>query len=184
MRIPAAWCGLVGLKPTFGRIPQWPLGAFANVACAGPLTRTTGDCALMLSVLARHDRRDPFSLPGEARDWRDTLPLGVDGLRVGVLRSPGFEAPVDAEGIAAVEEAATLLGEAGACVEEAAAGLPDVRAIFGRVWGVALARLVAQVPEADRGKLDAGLLEVAAAEGGMLATDSLLLRRCVSRRRT
>ncbi len=171
VRIPAAWCGLVGLKPSFGRIPQWPLGAFANIACAGPMTRTVGDCALMLGVLARHDRRDPFSLPDDNRDWRDTLLHGVKGLRIGVLRTPGFPAPVDAEGIAAVEDAAILLAKAGAFVEEAAASLPDIRAIFGRVWGVALARLVSQVPEADRGKLDTGLLEVAAAEDAMLATD-------------
>ena len=173
VRIPAAWCGLVGLKPTFGRIPQWPLGAFANVACAGPMTRTVGDCALMLTALARHDRRDPFSLPDDARDWRDTLPLGVDGLRVGVLRVPGFDAPVNAAGIAAVEDAADLLTQAGAAVEEAVATLPDIRTVFARVWGVALARLVGQVAAADRHKLDAGLLEVATAEGGMLAADYL-----------
>ena len=171
VRIPAAWCGLVGLKPTFGRIPQWPLGAFANVACAGPMTRTVGDCALMLTVLARHDRRDPFSLPDDNRDWREGLNQGVDGLRIGVLRMPGFHAPADADAISAVEDAAILLAEAGATLEEAAADLPDIRFIFGRVWGVALARLVGLVPEADRPKLDAGLLEVAAAEGGMLATD-------------
>ena len=171
VRIPAAWCGLVGLKPTFGRIPQWPLGASANVACAGPMTRTVGDCALMLGVLARHDRRDPFSLPDDNRDWRATLTQGVDGLRVGVMRVPGFDAPIDADGIAAVEDAALLLAEAGAIVEEAAVDLPDIRAVFGRVWGVALARLVSLVPDTDRAKLDAGLLEVAAAEGGMTATD-------------
>ena len=173
VRIPAAWCGLVGLKPTFGRIPQWPLGAFANVACAGPMTRTVGDCALMLTVLARHDRRDPFSLPDDPTDWRATLPLGVDGLRIGVLRVPGFDAPIDAAGIAAVEDAAILLAQAGATVEEAVADLPDIRVVFGRVWGVALSRLVSQTPEADRPKLDPGLLEVAAAEGRMLATDFL-----------
>ncbi len=171
VRIPAAWCGLVGLKPSFGRIPQWPLGAFANIACAGPMTRTVGDCALLLSVLARHDRRDPFSLPDDPRDWRDTLSLGVDGLRIGVLRVPGFEAPIDAAGIAAVEDAAILLAQAGAIVEEAVADLPDIRTVFGRVWGVALSRLVSQVPEPDRAKLDPGLLDVATAEGHMLATD-------------
>ena len=171
VRIPAAWCGLVGLKPTFGRIPQWPLGAFANVAVAGPITRTVGDCALMLTVLARHDRRDPFSLPDEARDWRDTLSLGVAGLRIGVLRVPGFDAPIDANGIRAVEDAALLLAEAGATIEEAAIDLPDIRAVFGRVWGVALSRLVGLTPESERHKLDAGLLEVAAAESGMMATD-------------
>ena len=171
VRIPAAWCGLVGLKPTFGRIPQWPLGAFANVACAGPMTRTVADCALMLTVLARHDRRDPFCLPDDGRDWAAGLHQGVAGLRVGVLRRPGFDAPVDAGAVEAVEMAARLLAEAGATVEDAAPDLPDVRAVFGRVWGVALARLVATTPEADRAKLDPGLLEVAAAEGGMLATD-------------
>ncbi len=170
LRIPAAWCGLVGLKPTFGRVPQWPLGAFGHVAAAGPMARTAGDCALMLSVLARHDRRDPFCLPDDPRDWRAGLEQGVQGLRVGVLRRPGFDAPVDAGGIAAVEEAAALLADAGAEVDEAAPVLPDIRAVFGRVWGVALARLVAGVAEADRAKLDAGLLEVAEAEGAMLAT--------------
>ena len=171
VRIPAAWCGLVGLKPSFGRIPQWPLGAFANVACAGPMTRTVGDCALMFSVLAQFDRRDPFCLPDDGRDWRDGLSQGVAGLRVGVLRYPGFEAPVDADGIAAVEQAAQILADAGAEVQEAAPDLPDIRAVFGRVWGVALSRLVGSVPEQDRGKLDPGLLDVAAQEGGMLATD-------------
>jgi aspartyl-tRNA(Asn)/glutamyl-tRNA(Gln) amidotransferase subunit A len=173
VRIPAAWCGLVGLKPSFGRVPQWPLGAFAAVACAGPMTRTVGDCALMLSAMARFDRRDPYCLPDDPRDWQAGLSRGVDGLRVGVLQRPGFDAPVDGDGVAAVEEAAALLAEAGAAVEPAAADLPDVREIFGRVWGVALARLVGTVPAADRGLLDAGLLEVAEQEGGMLATDFL-----------
>jgi aspartyl-tRNA(Asn)/glutamyl-tRNA(Gln) amidotransferase subunit A len=171
VRLPAAWCGLVGMKPTFGRIPQWPLGAFANVATAGPMTRTVGDCALMLSVLAQFDRRDPYCLPDDGRDWRDGLSQGVAGLRIGVLRNPGFDAPVNADGIAAVEEAAAVLADAGAGIEEVSPNLPDISGVFGRVWGVALARLVATFPEADRAKLDPGLLEVAAQEGGMLATD-------------
>jgi aspartyl-tRNA(Asn)/glutamyl-tRNA(Gln) amidotransferase subunit A len=173
VRIPAAWCGLVGLKPSFGRVPQWPLGAFAAIACAGPMTRTVGDCALMLSAIARFDRRDPYCLPDDPRDWNAGLTRGAAGLRVAVLQQPGFDAPVDADGVAAVEEAAALLAEAGADVEEASVDLPDSRRIFGRLWGVALARVVGTVAEADRGLLDAGLLEVAAEEGGMLAIDFL-----------
>ncbi len=171
VRIPAAWCGLVGLKPTFGRIPQWPLGAFAGMACAGPMTRTVRDNALMFGALARFDLRDPFCLPDDERDWRDGIEDGVAGLRVAVLDRLGFEAPVDAGGIAALERAAALLAEAGAEVEAADAALPDTRAIFGQVWGVALARLVASFPEEKRGMLDPGLLEVAAWEKGMSAQD-------------
>jgi aspartyl-tRNA(Asn)/glutamyl-tRNA(Gln) amidotransferase subunit A len=173
VRIPAAWCGLVGLKPSFGLVPQWPLGAFAHVACAGPMTRTIGDCALMLSAIGRLDLRDPYSLPDNPRDWRTGLSRGVEGLRIAVLRHPGFDAPVDAAGIAAVEDAAALLADAGATVDAAHVDLPDIREIFGRVWGVALARLVGTVAEADRAKLDAGLVEVASQEGSMLATDFL-----------
>ena len=169
IRIPAAWSGVVGLKPSFGRVPQWPAGAFATVACAGPIARSVRDAALMLGAMARHDPRDPFSLPDDPRDWTTGIEDGVAGLRVGVLEAPGFPAPVDAEGVAAVERAAACLAEAGAQVTATRPALPDTRAVFGRVWGVALARLVEGFPEAARARLDPGLLQVAAAEREMSA---------------
>jgi aspartyl-tRNA(Asn)/glutamyl-tRNA(Gln) amidotransferase subunit A len=171
VRIPAAWSGVVGLKPTFGRVPQWPLGAFASVAVLGPLTRTVRDAALMLSALARHDLRDPFCLPDDKRDWRDRIEDGVAGMRIAVMRRPGFDAPVDWEGIAAIEQAAQIFTAAGAEVEEADPALPDTRAIFNRVWGVALTRLVNSFPSQTRHMLDPGLLEVAAANDGVTAED-------------
>ncbi len=171
VRIPAAWCGLVGLKPTYGRIPQWPSSAFASVSCAGPMTRTVRDAALMFSAMARYDIRDPFCMPDDGRDWRDGIEAGVAGLTVGVLRRPGFDAPVDADGIAAVERTAALLAQAGAMVEDAVADLPDTSAVFSRVWGAALARVAAATPEQLRGHLDPGILEVARALGGMSAVE-------------
>jgi len=173
IRIPAAWCGLVGLKPTFGRIPVWPASAFPGVAVAGPITRTVRDAALMLTAMARYDLRDPFVVPDDGRDWRDGIEAGVADLAVGVLRRPGFAAPVDAEAVAAVEQAAALLADAGASVEEAAPELPDTRAIFAGVWGASLARLAASLPEAKRVLLDAGIREVAARLDGMTAIQYL-----------
>lgn len=173
IRIPAAWCGVVGLKPTFGRIPQWPLGAFAPVAVAGPITRTVRDAALMMNAIARHDLRDPYCLPDDPRDWRNGIEEGVAEMRIAVVRNLGFDAPVDWEGIAAVEEAAQLLTEAGAEVEEADPGLPDTRAVFSRVWGVALTRLVEMFPDTRRHMLDAGLLEVARAMTAVQATEMI-----------
>ena len=170
IRIPAAWCGLVGLKPSYGRVPQWPAGAFATVACAGPMTRCVRDAALMLSAMARYDVRDPFCIPDDQKDWRNGIEAGVTELRIAVLRNPGFDAPADQDSLAAVERAARLLSDAGAVVEEADPGLPDTRRIFARVWGVALARLVGLFSEAQRHLLDPGLLE-AAREGGMSAIE-------------
>ena len=162
IRIPAAWCGVVGLKPTFGRVPQWPLGAFGHVAAAGPITRTVRDAALMLGALARHDPRDPFCLPDAPRDWTAGLEDGVAGLRVCVLRRPGFDAPVDAAGVAAVEEAAQVLADAGATIYDDDPGLPDMGVAFRRVWQAALATLVVTMTEAQRAMLDPGLHETAA----------------------
>ncbi len=162
IRIPAAWCGVVGLKPSFGRVPQWPLGAFASVAVAGPMTRTVRDAALMLDAMSTPDWRDPFCTAHTPAT--PTLEHGVAGLRIAVLGTPGFVAPIDGPGIAAVEHAATLLGEAGARLEEvdpAAFGLPDTGALFADLWRTALRLVVANTPEDRRPSLDAGLLRLA-----------------------
>jgi aspartyl-tRNA(Asn)/glutamyl-tRNA(Gln) amidotransferase subunit A len=177
VRIPAAWCGVVGLKPSFGRVPQWPLGLFGPLSVAGPITRTVRDAALLLGVAGRHDWRDPFALPDDDRDWRASIEEGVAELRVAVLRTPGFDAPVEWDGIAAVEEAARLLTEAGAEVEEADPGLPDVRDVFGRLWSVACGQLVERVPETRRHMLDPGLLLVAAQAADVPASAMLEAER-------
>lgn len=173
IRIPAAFCGLVGVKPSYGRVPQWPHGAFSGVACAGPMTRTVRDAALMFSAMAQPDIRDPFCLPDEPRDWRVGIEDGVAGLRVALVRRLGFAPPLDEEGEAALRGAARMLEAAGAIVEEADPDLPDTRAVFARVWGVALARTVAGTAPDKRGLLDAGLIDVAEREGGMSAVDYL-----------
>lgn len=169
IRIPAAFCGVVGVKPSFGRVPQWPLGAFGHVAVAGPMARSVRDAALMMNAMARHDLRDPYALPDDPRDWRDGIEAGVAGLRVAVVRRLGFAPPLDAAGEAALAEAARALADAGAILEAADPDFPDTRAIFGRVWAAALGRVVATVPEEQRALLDAGILEVAASEGAMPA---------------
>jgi aspartyl-tRNA(Asn)/glutamyl-tRNA(Gln) amidotransferase subunit A len=173
IRLPAAYCGLVGLKPSYGRIPQWPHSAFGQVSCAGPMTRSVRDAALMFSAMAQADLRDPYCLPDDPRDWRGGIEEGVSGLRVAVVRRLGFAPPVDDEGQAAVDLAARLLAEQGAIVEHADPELPDTRHVFGRVWGVALARLVTTMPADKRALLDLGLEEVAEREGGMSAIDFL-----------
>jgi aspartyl-tRNA(Asn)/glutamyl-tRNA(Gln) amidotransferase subunit A len=137
------------------------------------MTRTVRDAALMLSAMARWDLRDPFCLPDDPRDWRDGIEDGVSGLNVGVLNNPGFQAPVDADGIAAVERAAQLLADAGAYVEQADAGLPDTSAVFGRVWGAALSRIVASLPTQLAALLDPGIRQVPETLGGMSAIEFL-----------
>jgi aspartyl-tRNA(Asn)/glutamyl-tRNA(Gln) amidotransferase subunit A len=161
IRIPAAWSGVVGLKPSFGRVPQWPLGAFGHVAVAGPMTRTVRDAALMLSALAVFDARDPFSLQQNTVDYREWIEGGVQGMRIGVLREPGFAAPVDADGVKALEDARKILEAQGATVEEMEIKLPDISDIFSKIWGAALARLVNNVAPEKRSLLDEGLLGTA-----------------------
>ncbi len=163
IRIPAAWCGVVGLKPSFGRVPQWPLGAFATVAVAGPMTRTVRDAALMLAAMARPDWRDPFCLPDQPATWLDGIENGVRGLRIAVLPNPGFDAPLDADGTAAVEHAARLLHDAGAELDQVDPGLPDTGHLFATLWTTALRLVVANTPPERRPLLDPALLHLAEA---------------------
>jgi aspartyl-tRNA(Asn)/glutamyl-tRNA(Gln) amidotransferase subunit A len=86
VRQPAALCGVVGLKPTYGRISRYGLIAFASsLDHVGTLTRDVRDAALLLSAIAGHDPRDATSLPGPPADYRAGLDAGIRGLRVGVV---------------------------------------------------------------------------------------------------
>lgn len=176
IRIPAAWCGIVGVKPSFGRVPQWPLGAFASVAVAGPMARSVADATLMLGAMARFDWRDPFALPDPEPGWPGPVRPDVAGLRIAIVRRLGFAAPADEAAWAAVDRAATALDERGAIIEEADPNLPDTRAVFVQVWSHALARLVVSMPEAKRALLDPGLVALAERAAPMTAGEYLAVQ--------
>lgn len=110
IRLPAAWCGIVGFKPTLGRVPIDP---YYVGRCAGPMTRNVEDAALMMASLARTDSRDAMRLPPEAIDWLD-LSLDMKGLRIGVMMEAGCGLPLDGEIRHYVEQAAKQLEAAGA----------------------------------------------------------------------
>src|SRR5882672_1675065 len=109
VRQPAGWNAVVGLKPTFGRVPVDPpyLGRVI-----GPMTRTVADTALLMSIIAVPDTRDHLALPALPTEWPDR-PGEVRGLRLGLLTDIGTGLPVDPEISAAVEAAARLLESAG-----------------------------------------------------------------------
>jgi aspartyl-tRNA(Asn)/glutamyl-tRNA(Gln) amidotransferase subunit A len=121
IRLPAAWCGVVGFKPSAGRVPIKPpyIGRVA-----GPLTRTVQDAALAMAVLSQPDARDTTALPAATIAWHD-LPSAPEvvlrGKRIGVLIDAGWGLAVDADIRAAVLAAAALLEKAGAHVAPIAA---------------------------------------------------------------
>jgi aspartyl-tRNA(Asn)/glutamyl-tRNA(Gln) amidotransferase subunit A len=113
VRLPAALCGAVALKPSFGRIPVYP--PFLGRA-AGPITRTVADAALAMAVLSLPDARDYMSLPPTAIDWTiDPLPLR--GLKFGLCFDTGIGSTPEKEVVHAITAAARQFEEAGAIVE-------------------------------------------------------------------
>jgi len=120
IRNPAALCGLVGLKPTYGLVSR--AGVYANSFSfdhAGPMTWTVEDCAIMLQAIAGHDPRDPASATRPAPDYRAELSAGMKGVRIGVLRHLYEEdVPVAASVKAALERAFDVLRGLGAVIED------------------------------------------------------------------
>ncbi len=133
VRLPAAWCGVVGFKPSLGRVPIDPpyMGR-----CAGPMTRSVTDAALMMAVLSQPDARDHMSLPPAQIDWLD-LQRDLKGLRIGLLLDAGCGMLVDPQVVEAVNAAARCFEAAGAIVEPMQPWMnPELLQGMDRFWRI------------------------------------------------
>jgi aspartyl-tRNA(Asn)/glutamyl-tRNA(Gln) amidotransferase subunit A len=149
VRLPACWCGLVGLKPSLGRIPIDPpyVGRVA-----GPMTRTVDDAALMMSVLSKPDRRDGMSLPPNDINWK-ALDLPSRKLRVGLMLDLGVGQPLEQDVRDTAIAAARAFEAAGADVTEVPSVLTrEMLDGLDMFWRVRLWDELSKMPPADRAK--------------------------------
>jgi aspartyl-tRNA(Asn)/glutamyl-tRNA(Gln) amidotransferase subunit A len=148
IRGPAAWCGTVGIKPTYGRVSRrgvFPLSW--TLDHVGPLTRSVQDAAITLQVLAGHDPQDPASANVPVPDYSADLEKGVAGLRIGIPRAFFTKASATTpEVVAGLERTAAQLREAGAVVEDIE--LPDY-ALFAAAGRIIMTAEAFAIHEAD-----------------------------------
>jgi aspartyl-tRNA(Asn)/glutamyl-tRNA(Gln) amidotransferase subunit A len=142
VRIPSSFSGIPGLKPSFGRVPAFPLSPMGTVAHLGPHARSVEDMALMLTVMSRPDARDWTSLPYDPRDYRVGLHDGVRGLRVAFSPDLGYVKDVHPEVAAAVRTAAESFTALGAHVDEIAPGFANPEEITTKLWFAGVTTLV------------------------------------------
>ncbi|MBB6409106.1 amidase [Mesorhizobium sangaii] len=170
VRIPAAFTGVVGHKPSFGRVPYYPPSAFGTLGHLGPIARTVEDATLMLDAMTVRDARDwnqpaiefASTVLSRQREWQ--------GLRIGLWSTPivGEVAP---EILAAVVRVARLLDEAGATVEPINLPGGNILAAFNVLWFAGAANRVSKIAEKDRFQMDPGLLRAAEIGGRFSASE-------------
>src|SRR6195952_4861356 len=157
IRMPAHFCGVYGLKPSYGRVPYYPAGGGDYTSHSGPLTRTVADAALMLEVMAGPHWSDHTALEAGPAPYLARLGEGIKGRRVAFSPDLGH-ARVDPEVAALVRRAAERFSELGAIVEEVAipwaAKGPELIRYF---WSAHIARLAAKLPEWET-RMDPGLV--------------------------
>jgi aspartyl-tRNA(Asn)/glutamyl-tRNA(Gln) amidotransferase subunit A len=161
IRIPAAFTGVFGIKPSFGRVAAYPASPFSILAHVGPLTRSVTDAALMLSVIGGPDERDMTAWNTPTPDYRVGIDGGVRGLRLAWSPRLGYVKKVHPDVEAATKKAAQVFAELGAIVEEADPGFPDPYEMIMTLWGAVSATLVNAASAHDRAKMDPGFLQIA-----------------------
>jgi aspartyl-tRNA(Asn)/glutamyl-tRNA(Gln) amidotransferase subunit A len=167
IRIPAAFCGVFGIKPSFGRVPAYPASPFSALAHVGPMTRYVEDAALMLSIIGRPDARDSMAWNTLCPDYTIGLDQGIAGLRIAYSPKLGLDVPVDPEIASACENAAQVFLELGASVELVDPKLPACQPIIEDLWKAVAAFIMAAIPEARRGECDPGFARDAATGAGV-----------------
>ena len=169
IRIPAAFCGIFGFKPSFGLAPQYPPSAVGDLSHLGPMTRTVRDAAMMLNAMAGADARDRLSWSSGVDYTRD-LDKGVRGLRV--AWSPALRyAQVDSDVAESTERAATAFRGLGCEVEQVDPDLPDPANMLDVIWSGAMAGYFAGRLDDVRDLLDPGLLTVIERAASLSAAD-------------
>jgi len=158
LRNPASFCGVVGLRPSLGRVPAWPADNFwETTSTSGPLARNVDDLALLLSVMAGPDERVPTALGDPGAEFARPPEVALDGLHVALSPDLGGLIEVDTEVRRVVEEAGTSLAAAGAHVDAAQPDLADADHTFRtlRAWlfQSAFGELLAAHPESFKESL-------------------------------
>jgi aspartyl-tRNA(Asn)/glutamyl-tRNA(Gln) amidotransferase subunit A len=125
IRIPAALTGVVGLKPSGGRVPMYPASSAGALSCNGPIARSVPDAALVLNLASRADSRDPGALPADGTDYVAALAGGVDGWKIAMSPTLGYARKLHPELAAALRRAGEGFAGLGAVVEEKDPGIAD-----------------------------------------------------------
>ena len=158
LRNPASFCGVVGLRPSLGRVPTWPAGnQWESTGVSGPMARNVGDLALLLSVLAGPDPRTPLALGDPGAAFAPPLAGSLSGLRVALSVDLGGAFEVDREVAGVVEASGPVFTAAGASVSDAHPDLAEAEDTFRtlRAWHfqAQLGPLLAQHPTAFKDSL-------------------------------
>jgi aspartyl-tRNA(Asn)/glutamyl-tRNA(Gln) amidotransferase subunit A len=161
IRIPAGFTGTFGLKPSFGRVPAWPLSPFGTVAHVGPMTRTVKDAALLMDVISKPDNRDWHSLPYDGAGYAKTLPKSLKGMRIAYSPDLGY-VNVDPDIAKRVADAVKVLKKLGAKVIDIEPGFADPAATFRTIWWSGANFLLGQLPPDKKALLDPALADVVA----------------------
>ncbi|MFF8955839.1 amidase [Streptomyces sp. NPDC014894] len=172
IRVPAAFCGIFGLKPTHGRVPLFPAGPFGTLTQVGPMARDAADAALMLDAISGTDWRDGYQ-PPPADAVGPTLEDGVRGLRIAYSPSFGGQVAVRPAVASAVRGAVSALAGLGAYIEEADPDIADPVEAFHTLWSAGTARLLHRLGPRQRQSLDPGLRASAAAGARIGAVEYL-----------
>jgi aspartyl-tRNA(Asn)/glutamyl-tRNA(Gln) amidotransferase subunit A len=159
IRMPAAFCGVYGIKPSFGRIPYHPQPNNGLISHVGPLTWTVSDAALMLSALAGCEDRDMWSLEAPAADYLTQLDAGIAGLKVAFSVDLGY-LRVDAEVAEVVKRAASVFQDLGCHVEEVNPGWGDPIEMEHCLFASAYAGMLGDVLKERADDIDPGLAAI------------------------
>ena len=157
IRIPSALTGLFGIKATFGTVPAWPPSPFGSLANVGPMTRSVGDAALMLSVIAGADARDWYALPPADHDYRLALDASMRGLKIAFAAAPGGT-EVEPDIAKLVAKAVKVFAGLGAEIEEVEPPIAGAGDIFTKHWFAGAAFLLKDFTPEQKAMMDPGLL--------------------------